>query len=70
MIKKSTDLARKMAEKIAKFYATFFSLPPVTFFVRPCPTRPARKSLKMAVSIRFIWLPRQVGTFQSYPECY
>ena len=31
MIKKSTDLARKMAEKKAQFYATFFLLPPVTF---------------------------------------
>ena len=31
IIKKSTDLAREMAEKIAKLYATFFPSPPVIF---------------------------------------
>ena len=37
-----TDLARKMAEKIAKFYATFFD-----------PARPTRKcSIKMPVLAR------------------
>ena len=41
IIKKSTDLAHEMAEKIAKFYVTFFPSPPVIFLCDPArPVRP------------------------------